>query len=501
MSANDPAKEALKKIISQHGASICSEPKRLQSMLHDMTTEPKGKIKALISAVEEGVFQEIAQYPDEQLDDHFYHRMVARLHQNAAIDLQIAEWAVGCWGEVLDKAVPERAILEEEEEAAQGAASPPSVSMPSPSPSPSAAAIPPQQPVSVPAPVAPIQPRRSKLSAVFRFAVVCLLLFGAYRLFFSHEEEREEASQPSVAADVAGEETENSHDDETDAATAQENTAPEQVAAETDSNLTSSVSEQQVRTFMKRYITLAVESINQRDFSLIEDLIDPNGPAYQETQNYLQHVGEEGITEKLVTLDVQQVEVVDESRFKVRTYEEYEINYNGESEKIKSFRSEFLIAVSPDRTLKVQELLSTDQINSYDIPSEDYGADVAEGSEAGAVESTVRQHYASISNDDFETAYDLFSSDRKRKVTMAGWADGLQHNIKNEVNTIEVTALDGESATAYVELTSYDDNGDGTVLVQQWGGYWYLIKESGRWVLDDADIQKLDSRVESYGAF
>lgn len=84
---------------------------------------------------------------------------------------------------------------------------------------------------------------------------------------------------------------------------------------------------------------------------------------------------------------------------------------------------------------------------------------------------------------------------------MEGWAKGLQHNIKNELNTIEVTAIEHDSATAYIELTSYDDNGDGTVLVQSWSGYWYLIKENGRWVLDEADIQKLDSWVEDNETF
>jgi hypothetical protein len=46
---------------------------------------------------------------------------------------------------------------------------------------------------------------------------------------------------------------------------------------------------------------------------------------------------------------------------------------------------------------------------------------------------------------------------------MEGWGKGLQHNMKNEINTVEVTQLEGDSAAVYIELTSYDDNGDGTI--------------------------------------
>ena len=59
-----------------------------------------------------------------------------------------------------------------------------------------------------------------------------------------------------------------------------------------------------------------------------------------------------------------------------------------------------------------------------------------------------------------------------------------------------LSVSDGNKAKAYIEMTSYDDQGDGTVLVQEWGGYWNLIKENGSWKLDDPDLEKLDSRVE-----
>jgi hypothetical protein len=61
--------------------------------------------------------------------------------------------------------------------------------------------------------------------------------------------------------------------------------------------------------------------------------------------------------------------------------------------------------------LWVKELISTEEVNSYDIEEDQHGgyaeesaADTTNNSEIGAVESAVRLHYASISNDDFDAA-------------------------------------------------------------------------------------------------
>jgi hypothetical protein len=499
--------EALRNLLQQYSISICSEPKRLQAMLQDLTMEHKGKIKALISAIEEGIINELIQYSGEQVDYHFYNRMVTRLHQNAAIDQKISEWAIECWIGALNKNIPDKPQTppEEEGESSQGTvASPHSSSQTQPGPS-SQASTTAYQSGNTTAAVVPIQPKKSKRSSLIRIAIVFFLLIGAYKLFFSHDERSGDTAKIPTNTKTAGSIAENSKTKEESEQTA-ENRQEESTQEETD--LTSAVTEQQVRDFMKRYITLGVASINQRDFSLIEELIDPSGKLYNDQQNYLQYVKEKGITEQLNALDVEKIEVADENHFKVHTYEEYEINYNNESKKFKSFRSEFLLTVFPNHTLRVKELISTEEVNSYDIEedqhdeyAEENSTDTTNNSEIGSVESAVRLHYASISNDDFETAYNVFSSNRKRKVSMEGWMKGLQHNIKNEINTVKVTKLEGDSATVYIELTSYDDNGDGTILIQNWGGYWQLVKENGRWALDEADIQKLDSRVENNETF
>jgi membrane-associated protein TcaA len=109
------------------------------------------------------------------------------------------------------------------------------------------------------------------------------------------------------------------------------------------------------------------------------------------------------------------------------------------------------------------------------------------------VKNTIRAHYGAISNDDFATAHSLFSAARQSKVPLAGFSKGLQENIRNEVNVVEVESVNGNMATAYFEMTSYDLKKDGSTVVKNWGGRWILVKEVGYWSLDDPTIKLLDS--------
>ena len=112
------------------------------------------------------------------------------------------------------------------------------------------------------------------------------------------------------------------------------------------------------------------------------------------------------------------------------------------------------------------------------------------------IEDVVINHYSYISTDEFSLAYGLFSSARKSEVAMDVWTRGLQNNIQDVVTTLTVTEVKGNTAKAYLEMTSYDRSSGGKTLVQEWGGYWNLVKESGDWKLHKAEIKKLGSRVE-----
>ena len=125
------------------------------------------------------------------------------------------------------------------------------------------------------------------------------------------------------------------------------------------------------------------------------------------------------------------------------------------------------------------------------------GTEENSGDEESAIINTILAHYGGISSNDFSVAYSFFSSSRKNKVSLAGWEKGLQENIRNDVTTVQVKNINGNSAKAYIEMTSYDDQEDGTILVQKWGGNWNLLKENGQWTLHDPELTKIDSRIES----
>ncbi|MGM0903639.1 MAG: zinc ribbon domain-containing protein [Bacillota bacterium] len=123
--------------------------------------------------------------------------------------------------------------------------------------------------------------------------------------------------------------------------------------------------------------------------------------------------------------------------------------------------------------------------NEETYPTEEY-----------AIQDAILYHYSSISEDNYRAAYDLFSSERKSKVTFAGWEKGLKDNIQDVVTTLNITEINGGTAKAYLEMTSYDQQTDDEILVQEWKGTWKLVKESDGWRLHSADIEKTSSWTE-----
>lgn len=119
--------------------------------------------------------------------------------------------------------------------------------------------------------------------------------------------------------------------------------------------------------------------------------------------------------------------------------------------------------------------------------------DASEDSEE--IHNVIMQHYGYITNDQYSSAYQLFSSSRKSKITLDGWSKGLEQNIKDTVTELEVLSIEDNTAKAYIKMTSYDEQ-DNNTLVQEWGGNWILIKESDGWKLDKAEVEKLASRTE-----
>lgn len=88
-------------------------------------------------------------------------------------------------------------------------------------------------------------------------------------------------------------------------------------------------------------------------------------------KDYIDYLAGKGISEKLLFFTIDEVEQVNESTYKVYTYEEYDIVYGVEgTQKKKSFNSGYLINVMDNNGLGMNTLLYTNEIYSEDIVNE-----------------------------------------------------------------------------------------------------------------------------------
>lgn len=352
-------------------------------------------------------------------------------------------------------------------------------------------------------------------------AAVIVLGYGINQFMGSEEEEHQTApdEETSAVQTVAEKESTEEKEEPAKEKAVQQVNAEEELQEEQEEPAVT-YTDDEVERFISKYVEASVAALNEKDFSRIDQLLDPNGKSYNEQRDYIDYIAKKNITENLLSFKATDILTVNQSSYKVTTQEEYEISYDDGSKKQKEFNSSYIINIGEDGQLVVNELLYTQELSSEiiqeadaeetnevyedDFSDEEYDnsylyEDNTSGNETddtGAIESMVRLHYGSISNNDFTTAYDLFSSSRKKKMAKDGWIEGLQKNMYDEITNIQVEQTDENKGKVYIEMTSYDDNTDGTTLVQDWSGYWNLVKENGRWVLDEPNLSKVDSRVE-----
>lgn len=222
---------------------------------------------------------------------------------------------------------------------------------------------------------------------------------------------------------------------------------------------------QDIKDFMDQYTALKINAINQQNFSLVEKLLDPSGEMYQEEKNYIDYLAGKGISEKLLVFTVDEVEQVNDSTYKVYTYEEYDIVYGIEGmQKKKSFNSAYLVNVMDNDKLGMNTLVYTDEIYSEDILNEtseedyelDYEEDYEEDYESDeelVVEENVTkddleyflQNYGyatmdAIRMNDFSYAEPFLDPNGKSYNESKDYIDYLNNkNISENLLTIEVT--------------------------------------------------------------
>ncbi|KRE10447.1 hypothetical protein ASE46_02455 [Bacillus sp. Root239] len=178
----------------------------------------------------------------------------------------------------------------------------------------------------------------------------------AERKFDSGEKKTEEVSIKKGMEDVA---LNFDEENTTQAAAKASASSEEEESSDEKSEATSGVSDSEVSSFMEEYMDATITSIDNEDFSIAEPFIDPNGPKYKEQKEYTSYLSNKGITEDLLSLNVNRVTKLDDSMYKVYTSEEYDISYADGSVKYKKFNSIHKVKVLDDGSLGVYQLISS----------------------------------------------------------------------------------------------------------------------------------------------
>ena len=169
----------------------------------------------------------------------------------------------------------------------------------------------------------------------------------------------------------------------------------------------------------------------------------------------------------------------------------------------KKLKSDDIRVTDPDDSLELY-IDDTEVIEAEEarVEAEEAAAEAREASEEEMaeaeeeIEKVIYDHYDNISYGDFSTAYELFSSSRKAKISYSAWSKGLENNQSNDVQNVEVQSVSGNQATAVFQMVSRDETDNGDILVQTFGGTWNLVKEYSVWRLAESKVKRTDSRTE-----
>jgi membrane-associated protein TcaA len=117
----------------------------------------------------------------------------------------------------------------------------------------------------------------------------------------------------------------------------------------------------ELQTFMTNFTTNSVAALNYGDFSYVSSYLDPNGPGYEESRNYIDYAYNKGISEELQYTNLDRFEYINEEVIEVWMTESFLIMYSDGSEKYKTFKSHYQINTHSGKPL-VYQLISTNEI-------------------------------------------------------------------------------------------------------------------------------------------
>jgi WD40 repeat protein len=98
---DDIPRQTLKQILQQHGTDVCDNPRRCEGLLRDYCGEYRREIFVLISALENGVADDLRAMAPQLPFSVVLPRITAELRDTTALSEDAARWAVVAWADAL----------------------------------------------------------------------------------------------------------------------------------------------------------------------------------------------------------------------------------------------------------------------------------------------------------------------------------------------------------------------------------------------------------------
>ncbi len=98
---SDVPRQSLKEIVRQFGRQVADEPRRVEALLRDFCGEYRREIFVLISALEQGVVEDLERLVPQLPFSVVLPRLTAELHDTTALSEEAARWAVTAWADAL----------------------------------------------------------------------------------------------------------------------------------------------------------------------------------------------------------------------------------------------------------------------------------------------------------------------------------------------------------------------------------------------------------------
>lgn len=117
---------------------------------------------------------------------------------------------------------------------------------------------------------------------------------------------------------------------------------------------------EELQLFMEDYIYSSVIAINYQSIAYVEHLMTKDGPRLKESADNIAYLTDKGITEELISTQVEKVVEKDSNTWEVTTTEEYNIFYP-DKELQKKYKTVSLVK-KVDGNWLVHELISTEEI-------------------------------------------------------------------------------------------------------------------------------------------